>query len=184
MNGTWFNLPNGGTATELEVTVPVVGRVKVTSGQVADLEQLKQTIVQYQEKIGYRLHGTLNEMLRSCLNNQERQAAEALEGAKSVRDDMLVYLRAACIVAESICSEHLNHSQKNERIRGLIGCIERSIQGLREEKFNFKESLWRRGRDLFRWDENERYLRERVQELEAELAGFKGETKSETGVPF
>ena len=121
------------------------------------------------EERGFVHHGRLADMLASCLAGYRGTAADALNGAQHVRDDMLVMLRATALVLESIVGDHLNHSQKNERIRGAIGVLERSIESLRQEQFSFRDSVWRRDRDLFRWREPERQLRERIRELEAKI---------------
>lgn len=49
------------------------------------------------------------------------------------------------------------------------------VESLRKEQFNFRGSVWRRERDLFRWDENERRLRDKITELEQRLAGVSAE---------
>ena len=169
MDGCWFNLPDGQTATSLEVTVPVHGRVPVTADSVADMDEWRRMMIKSMEGNGFIHHGRLTDMLAGVISNYEQIARDALSGAEWVRNDMLVFLRAAVIVAESIIGDHLNHGQKNERIRGLVGVLEKSIESLRAEQFDFRGRSWRRGHDLFRWNENERKLRERIQELESQL---------------
>ena len=166
----WFNLPNGETAQELPVTIPVKGQVVFSAAIAREIDEWKDLLVESMRKQKWTTHGRLRDMLASCLSGYEGIASEALHGAQSVRDDMLVMLRAIVIVAESIVGDHLNHGQKNERIRGMIGVLERSIESLRQEQFRFHGPLWRRGRDLFQWDEPERRLRERISELERQLA--------------
>lgn len=162
-------MPDGQTATALEVTVPVVGRVTVRADTAADVGRLEERLNAELRELHHSPFGTIDSKLDSVIQCYRSLAANAITGAESVRDDMLVFLRATVIVAETVVNEHLNHSQKNERIRGLIGVLERSIASLRDEKFTFHDSMWRRGRDLFAWNETERRLRERVQELEAQV---------------
>lgn len=165
----WFNLPDEQTAKELEVTIPVKGRILVSAEIALEMDQFRDLLIESMEKQRWTMHGRLKDMLASCISGYERIASEALHGAQSVRDDMLVMLRAVVIVAESIVGDHLNHGQKNERIRGLIGVLERSIESLRQEQFSFRGNVWRRDRDLFQWNEPERKLRERISELESQL---------------
>jgi hypothetical protein len=166
----WFNLPNDTTATELDVTIPVKGRVKVSADIAREMDEWRDLLLEYMRKQKLTVHGRLRDMLASCLSGYEGIASEALHGAQSVRDDMLVMLRAVVIVAESIVGDHLNHGQKNERIRGMIGVLERSIDSLRQEQFRFHGNVWRRDRDLFAWNEPERRLRDRISELERQLS--------------
>ena len=117
----WFNLPNGETAQELPVTIPVKGQVVFSAAIAREIDEWKDLLVESMRKQKWTTHGRLRDMLASCLSGYEGIASEALHGAQSVRDDMLVMLRAIVIVAESIVGDHLNHGQKNERIRGMIG---------------------------------------------------------------
>lgn len=168
-NGCWFNLPNGETAKELEVTIPVKGRKLCSANIMEEVDQWRDLMHESMKKRGFINHGRLGDMLAACLAGYEGVAADALNGASHVRDDMLVMLRSVVFVLETVVGDHLNHFQKNERIRGAIGVLERHIQSLREERFNFRGSTWRRDRDLFHWDEPERRLREKIRELEGKL---------------
>lgn len=168
-NGCWYNLPNGEAATELEVTIPVKGRVLLPASAAQELDQFRDRLRKDMENRRWITYGTLGEMLATCIASYERIAADALAGANSVRDDMVAMLRSVVFVLETVVSDHLNHSQKNERIRGAMAVLERHIHSLREEAFNFHESCWRRERDLFRWSEPERRLRQRISELEEQL---------------
>lgn len=165
----WFNLPDGGTARELEVSVPVKGRILVPATIAIEMDDWRELLNAAMKKQRYCCNGTLRDTLASCLTGYETIASDALHGAASARDDMLVMLRAAILVCESIEGEHLNHHQKNERIRGLIGVLEKSIQRLRQERFDFSGSAWQRGFDICRHDGPERRLRDRITALEQQL---------------
>lgn len=170
MSDTWFILPNGDAANELFVAVPVKGPIKVTAEEVADRERLRDKIREHADKQKWHVHyDRLGEQLASVLQGYENIASNALAGAENVRDDMLTYLRSVVFVLETVVGEHLNHSQKNERIRGTIAVLEKHIHSLREEKFDFEQSTWRRNPDLFRWNERERHLREKVKTLQEQL---------------
>lgn len=168
-DGCWFNLPSGQTATRLDVTIPVKGRVECPASIMSEVDEWRDMLRKSMEKRGFIHHGRLADMLASCLAGYEGVAAEALNGASGVRDDMLVMLRSVVFVLETVVGDHLSHFQKNERIRGAMGVLERHIQSLREERFNFRGSVWRRDRDLFQWDEPERRLRDKVRELEQRI---------------
>jgi len=169
MSDCWFNLPNDETAAELEVTIPVKGRVKMPASVIQEVDQFRDLLNQSMEKQKWVMHGTLPEMLQSCLSGYERVASDALHGAESVRDDMLVMLRAVSLTMQAVICDHLNHGQKNERIRGILSLVEMNIQSLRQERFDFHGSTWQRAPDLFLWKERERDLREKIDRLEREL---------------
>ncbi|MDE2107072.1 MAG: hypothetical protein KGL39_58235 [Patescibacteria group bacterium] len=164
-----FVLPDGTAVPELEISIPVKGRVKVRASQFEERDILNDRVSEHEEIVRYHLVAPLPQRLASVLEHYKRIASDALEGSKSVRDDMLVYFRAMVIVLQSIVDDHLNHTQKNERINAAIGVVERSISSLRNESFNFADSTWRRSPDLMRWDGPERRLRERVRDLEAQI---------------
>lgn len=163
--------------------MPVKGNVKITANIAHEMDQWRDLLHEHMEKQRWSVYGTLREMLASCLSGYERIAADALNGAASVRDDMLIMLRAAVLVCESIEGDHLNHSQKNERIRGLMGVLERAAHKLREERFNFSGSAWQRGFDVFRQDWPERRLREKIEQLEARILELDPKAKPETDEP-
>lgn len=166
----WFNLPGGETARELELTVPVRGRVRFRAEDAAEVEALREMLADSMRKSGHVHHGRLSSMLASCVSQHEQTASAALAGAEQVRDDVLCYLRSVAFAIETATCDHTSHAEKNARLRGILALLERHIQSLREEKFNFRDALWRRSPDLFAWREPERRLRERVRELEAEVA--------------
>lgn len=168
-NECWYNLPNGDTARELEVTIPVKGRVLLPASAAQEMDRWRDRLLDCMKRRNWIVHGTLDDMLASCLSGYDRTAADALAGAESVRDDMLAMLRSVVFVLETVVGDHISHFQKNERIRGAMAVLETHIQSLREERFNFHDSCWRRDRDLFRWNERERVLRQKVSELEEQL---------------
>lgn len=178
-SGCWFNLPNGETARELEVTVPVKGRILLNAEIAREFDDWRSQLIESMEKQKWALNGSLSSMLTSCIGGYEHIAADALAGAGSVRDDMLVMLRSVQFVLETVVGDHLNHRQKNERIRGCMGVLERHIESLREERFEFRHSVWKRHHDLFRWDEPERRLRQKIQELEQQLVEAKKDQVAE-----
>jgi len=165
----WFNLPDGQTARELEVTVPVKGQVKLPASVALEIDEWRDLLREHMQKQRWTCFGTLKEMLATCLAGYQRTTEDALHGAASFRDDVLVMLRAAILVCESIEGDHLNHGQKNERIRGLVGVLERSIHRLRDMRFDFSGAAWQRGFDVCRWDGPERRLRVENAELKARV---------------
>jgi len=169
----WFNLPDGEIADELEVTVPVKGRVKIDAKSIKHFDEFRDYVIESMTKQKWILHGTLPEMMRSCITGYERIASDALAGAESVRDDMIVMMRAMLIVVQSILGDHLNHSQKNERLRALMTVVEMNIKALRDEKFRFHGTTWNRCPDLFQWKERDRDLRETIDKLKSELSSVR-----------
>lgn len=173
MGSCLFELPGGATICELDVVLPDGTRVRVPASLAQEMHEWREDLHESMRKQGWTSYGTLAEELRSCLSGYERIAENALAGASSVRDDMVTMLRSVVLVLETVGVDYLNHFQKNERIRGVMAVLERHIHSLREERFSFRDSLWRRERDLFSWREPERRLREKIDELEAQLAEFR-----------
>jgi hypothetical protein len=173
-SGCWFNLPDGTTAKEMEVTIPVKGRISVPASIAVDFDRWRCLLLESMRKQSFSTIGTLDEMFRGCLIGYENLVRHALAGSESVRNDMHVMLRSVVFVLETVVTEHINHTQKNDRISGAIALLERHIARLREEQFDFHGYAWQRGPDLFRWNETERRLRERVRDLEGELRSLTG----------
>jgi hypothetical protein len=111
----------------------------------------------------------------------ERTASEALDGARAVRDDTVVYLRAVQLVVESVAEDHLSHAEAKTRLRGVLSVLSRNVASLRDEAFDFKNSVWRRGRDLYRWDGPERALREQNDKLRDEVKSLRDEVEALRG---
>jgi hypothetical protein len=103
-DGTWFNLPDGGTATELEVTVPVKGRVKIASSVVHEYDELRDALETEEKQHGTHYRDRLPNRLKSVLEMHGRAAREAMSGAQSFRDDALVMLRSIAFVIETALS--------------------------------------------------------------------------------
>jgi hypothetical protein len=173
-----FVLPDGETARELEVMIPVRGHVKCPASLMEEVDQFRDLLNEHQDKQRWSVHGRLRDRLASVIAGYERIAADALEGASQVRADMLTFLRSVVFVLETIEGDHISHHEKNARIRGAIAVLEKHIGSLRDERFNFSDSVWRRSQDLFRWDGAERRLRDRVKELEAEVTELRQRTAS------
>jgi hypothetical protein len=138
-------------------------------------ERLSETIKHHEDKHSQRLHGRLPDRLEQVLALYERIAVDALTGAESVRDDMLVYMRSISFMLQTVIADHISHAEKGARVRGVIAVVEQHIDSLRNERFDFHNSSWRRSPDLFRWNENERRLRDQIRELQKLLE--KGGTK-------
>jgi DNA repair exonuclease SbcCD ATPase subunit len=80
--------------------------------------------------------------LRHVVEHFRSVAASALAGSERFRDDMLAYLRAMSLCLE-MTGNAQTHSEKNARLRGAIEVIERAIESLRNERFDFSRSYWR-----------------------------------------
>lgn len=166
----------------------------LTQGGTPDLDEessellarLEKIVAEHQKRQRWYGCGTVVDNVASVIEQYEQTARGALVGCESVRNDMLSMLRSVVFVLETVVCDHLNHSQKNERIRGAMSVLEMHIQSLREERFNFHDSLWRRDRDLFRWSEGERNLRDKVRSLEHELEEYRKQEEpvSAPGEPF
>ena len=165
-DGCWFNLPDGGTATELEVTIPVKGQRKCHATIMEEYDALRDALEAEEKQHGMHYHYRLPERLRSVLEMHGKAARDAMSGAQSFRDDALVMLRSIAFVIETALSAS-THREKDARLRGVNDVVERHIHELRQLSFNFRGDCWRRGYDGFRWNEQERWLRERVRELES-----------------
>lgn len=145
------------------------GRKHAKTGRLlTSLEALAKT---YEDRQRRHTHAPLDERLTRLLEHYERKAVEATEAIKRWNDDVVVYLRALAIVAES-AGNASTHGEKNARLRGMVEQIETAIQHLRERDLDLFWGSWRFP-DLFRSEYPVRYYVEQMRELERELDALK-----------
>lgn len=187
---------------ELEEHYKEVDRQIGESVQKAVLEQFKGQLVSFEED-GIRILGdskqiplllefidknqpdysferphilNLYRSVQMAIDGYKSAETKALTKLKSFKEDVLVYLRAIALVAETVGNGG-THREKDARLRGLISQIESAIQRVRDDEEQFVKS-WYTKPDLFRSDYPVGRYMERIRELENENKKLKGEPPS------
>lgn len=143
------------------------------------IEKLLAIILEHETKFSIRWCGTPEERLRRILQQYNTVSTQALCGAKSFRDDVIVDLRAIAMIMQMI-GDAGTHKEKAARLRGCIELIERQLHSLRETEFNF-DRQWFQHEDVFRSDFPTRQLMERIHSLEDELKQYKDDSQPDKG---
>lgn len=150
------------------------------SGSLAnELEEIERSIREHAKEAKASSHGPLKQVLEGLIRSYEVLASQALRGAESTREDMLVWMRGIAVCLESQVEAHLNHSQRKERLRAALEVIEGAVHHLRNMQFDFSGRAWDRGFDTFRWQGPEKRLREENQRLRDEIRSLRGEDHGE-----
>lgn len=134
-----------------------------------DVQHLERILEKFEkdEHVTYGYHRTFAQRLESMLRFYQDRAVNQMRGSQSLRDDVLVYMRAlSMIVAQA--ADAATHGEKNARLRGVIAMCETAIQQLRKEEFSFNSNFyWRE--DIFRSDYPVRHYLDRIHELEQKV---------------
>lgn len=144
-------------------------------GDSKQIPQLLQLLDKHQPETSFERPHMLNlySAVQNAILNYKNRELSAFTKLKSFKDDVLTYLRAITLVAETVGNGG-THKEKDARMRGLISQIESAIQRVRTEDKHLFNYYWGNP-DLFRSDYPViEYLRQ-IRELKAENARLKGE---------
>jgi len=110
---------------------------------------------------------TLHSRVQRVVDHYTRQAATTVSNARAFKDDILTWLRAMAINAESV-SWAGTHQEKNARLRGLVEVIEQACKKVNElrveERYSWDDNLG----NWMRSDFPVREFKRRIYELEDE----------------
>lgn len=115
---------------------------------------------------------TLATRIQRLVDHYNRTAANAVSGAKSFKDDMLTWLRAMAINAESATWAG-THAEKNARLRGLVEVIEAACKRVNEARVDG----YRFGGGFQDWMKSDYPVREylrTIHQLEYQIEQLKG----------
>ena len=141
------------------------------------LDSINQIVKEHEIKVRWSYMADTDDRIRAVLRHYENVATEGLLAIKHFRDDVVVYLRAVALVADST-AQASTHAEKNARLRGLIETIESALQKLRHEEVDFDCTYWQ-WPDVFRSDYPTVHLIRRIHELENEIKELKKGDKNE-----
>lgn len=148
-----------------------------------DIRQLEAMVKEFEEvarRNGNNVHyndPTLYSRVKRVVDYYTELAANTVSNARAFKDDILTWLRAMAINAESV-SWAGTHQEKNARLRGLVEVIERACKDVNELRV---EERRRWNDDLSNWMRSDFPLREfkrRIYELEAEIKQLKAAQES------
>jgi hypothetical protein len=125
-------------------------------------------------------HGMAREYPDDLLNHiagvirkNNDNAARILSGIKDFATDMVIYLRAVSLTAES-AARGGTHRQKAARLDVVLEAIESAIDKIRKHSFDFHDHFyWQYYPDVFRSEYPVREFMDRAHNAEAELAALK-----------
>lgn len=107
------------------------------------------------------------------LKNQELARVAELV---STRDDVLTYLRALSLIAETVGNAGTHH-EKEVRLRGFISLLETAIAALKKRSYGTITRYWEEQPDIFRSKYPVAGYIYQIHKLREELKQLKGETK-------
>lgn len=110
---------------------------------------------------------TLASKVQRVVDHYTRMAASSVSNARSFKDDILTWLRAMAINAESV-SWAGTHQEKNARLRGLVEVIERACKDVNEMRLEDRNSWGSYTNDWMKSDFPVREYKSRIYELERE----------------
>ena len=134
------------------------------------LERIKTIVDAHKDERHDNDYGTLDERLERTLNRYRDVAMQHTAGAKSFRDDVLIWLRAMSMIVEQAGNAG-THKEKDARLRGVVEHVESVIAKLREMEFDFARRWWHGYPDTFRSDYPVREFMERAHKAEAQAKG-------------
>lgn len=149
-------------------------------GSSAQIPQLLEFIESHRPEFSYEKPHIINlfSVVKNIISTYRNNETRALAKLKSFKEDVLIYLRAIALLAETVGNAG-THKEKDSRLRGLIAQIETAIQKVRDERERFTDSYYWSKPDLFRSEYPvQRYL-EKIRELEVEIKKLKGESTNE-----
>lgn len=115
---------------------------------------------------------TLVERIGRVVNHYKRIAERSLHNADTFRRDMLTWMRAMAINADSV-SWASTHREKDARLRGLVEVIEAACKKVEEIKAD--GYAWDGLKDWQRSDYPTRDLTHQIQQMEQELKRLKAQ---------
>ena len=113
----------------------------------------------------------------------ERDKDNQVLKLKRFQDDILTYLRAVALVADTVGNAG-THKEKDARLRGLISQIESAIQRIRDGYEYLLTSCHGGTPDLFRSDFPIQQYIKKCRELESEIKFLKGESTQSDDFPI
>ncbi len=144
-----------------------------------DIRRLEQMVEKWEDnsrEFGsgyfYDSDRTLATRVQRLVNHYQQTAATAVSGAKSFKDNMLTWMRAMAINAESATWAG-THAEKNARLRGLVEVIEAACKRVNEARIE----SYRWGSEFDDWMKSDYPVRELVRtihRLEDEIKQLKG----------
>jgi chromosome segregation ATPase len=148
----------------------------VTLMTVKELEPLLNVVDEQSKKIRYydnSLQSYYNLYRKICkiIEHYECQRLGLLAKLKNFKDDVIVYLRALAMVANSVSNAD-THAEKNARLRGMLSQLESAIKAVKEEQNDFLNEYWGTP-DLFRSDYPIREYVQKIRNLESKLQSLK-----------
>lgn len=114
---------------------------------------------------------TLSQRVQRVVDHYTRMAATSVSNAREFKNDILSWLRAMAINAESV-SWAGTHQEKNARLRGLVEVIDQACKRVNELRLEDRTYAY----DINDWIKSDFPVREykrRIYELEAEIASLK-----------
>jgi len=175
----WFvfpeNCPENRRMDSIELELPMGQSRNFTAQEAVDSLAVIKEINAQQETIQRFFGGSqLADVVRAVIEHHKELAVRQLRRTKEFRDDLIVWLRAMAIIADSVASAS-THREKDARLRGMLEVIEGAISTLRKESFDIV--LYNRSYypfdDVFRSDYPTRQLMERIRELENQIKAIK-----------
>jgi hypothetical protein len=141
--------------------------------QVMTAEQLRYCVQMTNKHLEYRhTEEFLPLILEQAFRNLQNKEQNSLLKLKRFQDDILTFLRAIALVADSV-GNAATHREKNSRMRGLIGQIESAIQKVRDGYEDLLTRYWYDKPDLFRSDYPVLQYIQKSRQLEEELKALK-----------
>ena len=138
-----------------------------------EIDHLVKITQQYEEVIRYMHCGSLPEKIEALLRRSEQQVSEALASMRQFNEDTLIWVHALVIVADSAANAG-THTEKNARLRGLVGILESTAEKLREQQFTF-DSSYHRWPNLYHSDYPVRRYMDRAESAELQMKLMDGD---------
>jgi hypothetical protein len=141
--------------------------------QVMTAEQLRYCVQMTNKHLEYRhTEEFLPLILEQAFRNLQNKEQNSLLKLKRFQDDILTFLRAIALVADSV-GNAATHKEKSARMRGLIAQIESAIQKVRNGYEDLLTRYWYDKPDLFRSDYPVLQYIQKSRQLEEELKALK-----------
>lgn len=137
-----------------------------------EVDDLKNVLPRYEEKLSYKYGNTLPDRLNHCLSQFETLARTSILKSKDFIDDVKTQFKALEIVVEGISSDSYNHTQKRVIANHVINLLRGMVQRINEIDFDYSDRIYDRY-DYFRSQSPERTLYAKYKELKYELEQLK-----------
>lgn len=154
---------------------PIIERVM----DIRQFGQLKREVEhsEHLERVYYAMD--FAQQVLAALRDHQRTAENALSKSKAFREEVIIWMRALALIADSIGNAG-THAEKNARIRGLCDLIESAVGKLKDFEFDYGyytdwSSIFRSDFPVKYYVGKHREAQTKIEELEAEIAKLKGE---------